>query len=125
MTTEPKPLEIGDTVYADFGKYTRIDVRKGAVVKVTPTGQVSADFGRSWAGRGEKIIDRFTSAGWQVGGDGFLIDEEVYLRRSGKQKATEAKEAIYQEVRRFSFNTRAEAIERAQALLVLAEGLPE
>ena len=125
MTTEPKPLEIGDTVYADFGKYTRIDVRKGVVIKVTSTGQVSADFGSSWAGNGEKIIDRFTTAGWKIGGDGLLIDEEAYVRRLGKQKATEAKEAIYHAIRRFGFNTRAEAIERAKELLVLAEGLPE
>lgn len=38
---------IGDTVYASFGRYGRTDVRKGTVINVSPAGTVKVDFGTS------------------------------------------------------------------------------
>lgn len=40
-------LNVGDTVYADFSKYRRVDVREGRVIKKSPTGVVQVDFGTS------------------------------------------------------------------------------
>lgn len=38
-------MEVGQTVFADFGKYSTANVRKGVVERITPSGQIVIKFG--------------------------------------------------------------------------------
>ena len=123
-------MEIGSTVYAEFGKYSTIDVRKGTVVKVSPSGQISADFGRTNYGDGSKIIDRFTRRGDMIGdGSAYykvcLISEECYLGRVETMKERVATKALKDAVSDYRWRNKAEAIAGAEAILTLANALVE
>lgn len=123
-------MNVGDTVYADYGRYGYFDVRKGVVVKVTPSGQVSVDFGRKHATTGDPIIGRFTPNGTLIGdasswGNPRLITEEQASDRMESQRAAVAERALFKATQDFRFTTKAEAIERAKAILALAEALIE
>jgi hypothetical protein len=69
---------IGDPVYGSFGKFGRIDVRQGVITKVTPSGQIVADFGGSYP-------RRFNGRGWEIGvGEydrGYLIERDQFERQ--------------------------------------------
>ena len=103
-------LQVNDTVYADFTYYSRIDVRVGKVVKVTPTGRVNVEFGGTYV-NGKMIIDQFDKSGKQIGGDRwhgrYLIDFDTYERLSAKQKQQEALSAVNRHIGSASINNRA------------------
>lgn len=61
-------IEVGQTVYTSFGKYGRVDVRQGKVVRVSPTGQLTVDFNERHQGNGKPFTRRFKS-GHEIGGD--------------------------------------------------------
>ena len=89
--------QTGDTVYAEFGKYGRIDVKAGLVTKVTPTGQITVDFTERHAGNQQAFVRRY-KGGYEVTGDKWgrthLIDYATYSRRLQDQKLNEARNAI-------------------------------
>jgi hypothetical protein len=82
-------LNIGDPAYGSFGKYGRINVKRGTVVKITPTGQVVVDFGEKYPGNGKPFTRRFKS-GHEIGGawdsGGLLIPRDRYERLSIEQE---------------------------------------
>lgn len=57
--------QVGETVYGDFSQYERVDVRKGKVLKVTPTGIMKIDFGRTNVTTGEIWPYSFSPQGWE------------------------------------------------------------
>ena len=113
--------KVGDTVYGDFGRYSRVDVREGVVAKVTPSGRVNVDFGNL------KSI-QFKN-GRQVGGDRLyryrLIGRETYDRLVAKQAAQQAVSALNTRIRGWGYTTKAEAIAFADEIRVLAEAIPD
>lgn len=114
-------LKVGDTVYGDFGQYRRVDVRKGVVNKVTPTGRVNADFGN--------LKNIQFKDDWQVGGDRWhryrLIDRETYERLLPKQREQEAVSALALRLREWKFTTKGEALALADEIKALAEAIPD
>lgn len=74
-------LNIGDPAYASFGKYGRINVKHGKVVKITPTGQIVIDFGEKQPRRFKG--QREMGATWDMCGN--LISREVYEKLSAQQ----------------------------------------
>ena len=118
---------VGDTVYADFGQYGQIDVRKGVVVRVTPTGQIAVDFGHKLV-NGSPLIDRFKD-GRMVGGGKWhcprLIDEDRYSAMFLDMEARKLRHKIKSLLHDFCPATRAETIAALQAVIEMAEGLPE
>lgn len=85
---------IGDTAYASFGRYGRIDARCGKVVNVSPTGVIKIDFnGTPYS---------FQPNGWQRGVAVYeraqLISAEqftaLYERQRKQRLAFKANEAI-------------------------------
>lgn len=90
-------MQPGDTVYGSFGRYGEIDVREGKVTKVTPTGQVVADFGAVWAS-GQQHLYRFKN-GCEIGGDQWhpasLITHEQFVRSSAAQAQKRAVAKIH------------------------------
>lgn len=112
---------VGDTVYADFGQYGRIEARRGRVIRVTPTGQITVNFGLIG-------ICRFKN-GWMIGGETYnrphLITADEYARLFEMQNATQLADEITARLRSFKVTTRAETIAAFKALIALAEGLPE
>lgn len=85
---------IGDTAYASFGRYGRIDARCGKVVAISPTGVIKIDFNGS--------PYSFLPTGWQRGVATYeraqLISAEQFTalhERQRKQRlAFKANEAI-------------------------------
>jgi hypothetical protein len=75
MTDEP--IKVGDTVYANFGRYEQIRLATGPVTSVTKTGRITADFGGSYGSV------RFGVRGFRAGSFGAcdrLIDKTEYDR---------------------------------------------
>lgn len=111
--------QVGDTVYCDFSYYSRIIVKAGVVVKVTPTGRVNVDFGD-----GKASIEQFDKQGRQIGGARFhwhcLIDHETYERLSKKQKQQQAWMAINRHVGAAKYNDRAQLDAFIEKLVELA-----
>lgn len=104
--------QVEDTVYADFSYYSRIDVRIGKVVKVTPSGRVNVHFGETYfASGGKPIIHQFDKSGWQIGGDRWhryrLIDGEQYEQLLLKQKQQKALLEVSDHIRSASITGRA------------------
>jgi len=58
---------IGETIFASFGRFGKIDVRSGTVVNVSPTGTIKADFGRKNVTTGKPFYHSFKSDGWERG----------------------------------------------------------
>lgn len=114
-------LKVGDTVYGSFGEYGRVDVRKGVVVKVTPTGRVNADFG---ALKGIQFKD-----GRQVGGDRWhsyqLIDRSSYERLLAEQRGQSAMRAFLARLRDWKVQSKADAVALADEIKALAEAIPD
>jgi len=75
-------MEVGQTVYADFGRYGSIDVKLGKVLRITPTGQIAVQFPH----RPDSV--RFKN-GWMIGGDArylvMLVDEVKYSQLRSEQ----------------------------------------
>jgi len=81
-------LNIGDPAYASFGKYGRINVRRGTVTKITPSGQIVIDFGEKNVITGKSQSRRFKGSR-ELGGSwdscGHLISREEYEEQSAAQ----------------------------------------
>ena len=120
--------EIGQTVYADFGLYSSIDVKSGKIIKITPTGQMTVDFG-SKTFDGKPVTRRFGADGRELGGGKWnrvnLIAESEFERRGKIQATRKAKRDLTEAAKALSFSTRAEAIEQVEALLTLAKAIPD
>ncbi len=75
---------IGDPAYGSFGKFGRVDVKRGVVKNVTATGQVVVDFGEQYGVKDKPRLRRFGASGREHGYDsysgGYLIDAEAYKR---------------------------------------------
>ena len=84
--------QVGDTVYADRSRYSTVNVCKGEVVKVTPTGRINVDFGMKYLDGSPQLIQFKGSL--QVGGDNFppvvLISEAQYVDLKARQEAEQA-----------------------------------
>jgi hypothetical protein len=69
-------IKTGDTVYADYTRYSTVDVRQGTVINVSPTGVIKVDFGKG--------VASFQPTGWERGANqydrAFLIPKERYDR---------------------------------------------
>jgi hypothetical protein len=76
-------LNVGDKAYADFGKYSRVEVREGTVIKKSAIGVVQIDFGIS-------SPVSFMTNGFERGGTmhdkAFLITKDQYDQRRPKME---------------------------------------
>lgn len=121
-------LKVGDTVYGDFGRYGRVDVREGVVTKVTPSGRVNAHFGQHYDGNGEPIIYQF-KGGRQIGGDRWhsyrLIDQAEYERLLATMREQQAVAAFVYRLREWKVGTKADAMALADEIKALAEAIPD
>ena len=89
-------MEVGTKVFADFGRYSRIEVRQGTVERITPSGQVVINF----AGHLYKFRDgqQITSDPWHKAR---ILDEknarelrELQLDKQTRRKIRDALVAI-------------------------------
>lgn len=120
---------VGDTVYADFGRYGLYDVREGKVIRITPTGQVVVDFGDfDW--KEQPILHRF-KGGWETGNGRShhfvkLIPVDQYKTakvRSDRQKAAYAFMGLVSKTKMPT--SKVAALEVAARLTELANAYPE
>jgi hypothetical protein len=126
---EKTELKVGDTVYGDFGRYPRVDVREGKVVKVTPTGRINADFGQRCDGNGERIIYQFKD-GRQVGSHSrwhsyWLIDRKCYLERLELQRKEGAVNAFRVHANKAPRGDKAAMLAWVEEMKALAEAIPD
>lgn len=103
--------QVGDIVYGSFGRYSKIDVKPGKVVKVTPTGRCNVDFGFINYGNNSTRLIKFDTSGRQIGGDQWhsyrLIDSETYERLAKEQAQQDALAAVQDYLRSKSFKDKA------------------
>jgi hypothetical protein len=100
-------MKAGDVVYGSLGRFGAIDVRRGTVTKVTPKGQIVADFNERYAGNNASKFRRFNKRGVEMTGELYyaaaLISEEEYrrllphseLRKALKQASLAARGATF------------------------------
>ena len=121
-------MKVGDTVYGSFGKYGRVDVREGKVVKVTPTGRVNVDFGRRSHGDGKPIIQQFKD-GREVGGDTWhpvwLIQRDRYEQMLAAQREEDAVNAFRVHANKAPRGSKAEMLAWVAEMQALAEAIPD
>ena len=122
-------MNVGDTVYGSFGRYGRIDVKAGTVMKLSPKGQATIDFSERWPGNGEQRLRRFSPHGWEIGpgrGEGGrLIDEASYARLAERQRAADAMRAVTNHLRSWSFKNKAELLAFTGRLNALVARVPD
>lgn len=129
MPGKTKELIVGDEAFGSFGQYGAIDVKAGKVTKITPTGQMTIDFGERWPGNGDTRIRRFNASGWEIGAGldhgGYLIDAETFARLAEKQKGVRARQAVTNLLRSWSFKSKADLNALVARLTELAALVPD
>ena len=113
---------VGDEAYASFGRYDRVDVRKGAVTRVTPSGQVVVAFESG-------PTERFTHQGWRIGSDKWdrahLIDANDYQRLFLKMQEQRVRSSINATLRKLSGDQpKDELLAALRDIAAMAEKLP-
>lgn len=118
-------LNVGDTAYANFTKYSRVDVRKGTVIAKSATGVVRIDFGRSepvsfLANGKQRGVDFYTAA--------CLIDAEQFNRATAQaivQRAEATAKVAIKNVSAIHCTTanKADVIDRLNAALAAVNAL--
>lgn len=129
MSMDADALNVGGDAYGSFGRYGSIDVKAGKVIKRSPKGQVTVDFGEVWGGNGKPRARRFTAYGGEIGGGHFyggrLIDAKTFGLLFERQRAEEAKRAVSSLLRSWSFKNKAELNALVARLVKLAAAVPD
>ena len=128
QAVSPVPASIpnAEQVFVSLGRYGRAEVKRGVLVKRTPTGQVVADFGEVWSGNGKPRPRRFGKDGFEIGGDyAHLIDEAAYDRLAKQQAGQEASAALIEHLRSWSYRNKAELNALVAKLVELADRVPD
>ncbi len=114
--------QVGDTVYADFSRYSNIKVRAGTVVKVTPTERINVDFGEKYPDGSTKIV-QFKN-GHEVGRDrwhgAMIIERQRYDALLLKQQQRQAVSEFKTHCTRTNFEDKADILKFVEELNVLA-----
>lgn len=127
MTVATDNLNSGDTAFADFSKYGRIDVRKGTVIKKSPTGVVQVDFGTS-------LPYSFKKEGWQRGAATYdaarLITADEYARLEERMIIQKAERFAMDRVKivagvNIMQSNKAEIIAKLEAAIEAVKAIPD
>ena len=120
--------QVGDTVYGNFSRFANIDVRKGVVLKITPSGRINVDFGMKYLDGSPQLMQFKGSL--QVGGDKWhpvvLISEAQYVDLKARQAAEQAV-ADFRTHRNYPpiFKNKSDILGFVKELQALADKIPD
>ncbi len=121
---------VGEAVVVDASRYSTVNLMRGRVIKVSPTGQVTVELRRPFDG--EPYTERFKN-GWQVGGDQWhklrIVDPENVPALEAKQERQRLVRKAVDAMRQVgsmspNLHTKAAILEALNAAIDAVENLP-
>lgn len=124
-------INVGDTVHADFTKYSTIVVRKGIVLAKSPTGVIKVDFGQTYFD-GTRRTTSFKSCGEERGGDRFhparLITSDRFDELLNEQNRRQNMKTVRDKIQyaaTLNFDEPVKVIEALKAAIAAVESIGE